>query len=220
MMQLAAMIFDLDGTLADNFPVVMEAYRSTFKRYNGRTYTDQDIVAMFGPNVEGIIQRAVPDRWQDAVATFYQRFDALYADHDPTVPGMANALTALTRKGVRQAVVTGGSQESANVTLKHLGLSNYFERIETGSAHGDRKAEAIAQVVADFGLEPSQAAYLGDAPQDVIMARQAGVLPLSAAWSSSAIHFLDDLKQTQPARLFEDVADFHAWIDHDLTTAT
>ncbi len=212
-LKLAAIVFDLDGTLADNLPVVMQAYRRTFKQFTGRTYSDADIVALFGPNVEGIIRREVPDVCDEAVKAFYRALDQAYRGHDVTLPGMVDVLAALKQKRIRQAVVTGGSAGSAAITLKHLGLSDYFERVETGSAHGDRKAEAIAKVVADFRVEPCKAAYVGDSPHDVEAARQAGVAPLAAAWSRSAGHFVDALRQVQPLEVFESVPQFGRWLE-------
>jgi len=212
-LKLTVIVFDLDGTLADNLPVVMQAYRRTFKQFTGRTYSDADIVALFGPNVEGIIRREVPDARDEAVEAFYQAFDQAYHEHDVALPGMVDVLAALKQKRIRQAVVTGGSAGSAAITLKHLGLADHFERVETGSAHGDRKAEAIAKVVAEFGVEPCRAAYVGDSPYDVQAARQAGVVPLAAAWGRSAGHFAGALRQVQPAELFESVSQFSRWLE-------
>lgn len=60
-MNLRGVIFDLDGTLGDTLPVCYAAYREVFEGYLGKTYRDEEIAALFGPN-EGssaICSRAV-----------------------------------------------------------------------------------------------------------------------------------------------------------------
>ena len=59
-MPLKAMIFDMDGTLGDTMPIVMDALKDTFRRYAGREYSTPEIIEMFGPSEEGVIQRRVP----------------------------------------------------------------------------------------------------------------------------------------------------------------
>jgi pyrophosphatase PpaX len=206
------MIFDLDGTLADNFPVVMQTYRQTFSRYTMREYSDADIVAMFGPNVEGIIKRVVPDRWQDAVDTFYSLYDHNYVGYDAAVPGLSEVFAALDGMDIYQTVVTGGSLRSAEITLKHIGLLARFERIYAGSIDRNRKSEAISEALSVKDVQPCEAAYVGDSPHDMYIARQAGVAPMAAAWTKSAEHFAEDLAQSDPLAMFTDCGQFARWI--------
>jgi beta-phosphoglucomutase-like phosphatase (HAD superfamily) len=57
------MIFDVDGTLGDTIPVCIQAFQRTFHRYLGHLWTAQDIIAMFGPSEEGMLQRQLPQTW-------------------------------------------------------------------------------------------------------------------------------------------------------------
>ena len=61
--------------------------------------------------------------------------------------------------------------------------------------------------------EPRRAAYVGDSPHDVQAAREAGVVPVAAAWGRSAGHFADALRQVQPAELFVSVPQFGRWLE-------
>ena len=63
-MNLGGLIFDLDGTLTDTLPVALAAFREAVRVYSDRSYTDEEIVARFGPTEEGMLQRLVPDRWE------------------------------------------------------------------------------------------------------------------------------------------------------------
>jgi len=59
-MRRAGMIWDLDGTLADTLPVCVAAFRHVFEGYEGRRYSDEEIVAMFRMSEEGVIRRVMP----------------------------------------------------------------------------------------------------------------------------------------------------------------
>jgi beta-phosphoglucomutase-like phosphatase (HAD superfamily) len=56
-MRLRGMIFDLDGTLGDTIPVCIHAFQRTFQHDRGHLFPAQDIIAMFGPCEEGMLQR-------------------------------------------------------------------------------------------------------------------------------------------------------------------
>jgi pyrophosphatase PpaX len=66
--RLAGAIFDLDGTLVDTLPVCFAAFRRAVERLRGPPYSDDAIRALFGPSEEGMMQRAMPGQWREAVA--------------------------------------------------------------------------------------------------------------------------------------------------------
>ena len=146
-MRLAGAIFDLDGTIADTFAICFLTFRHTVERHGGPTFTDVEIRAQFGPSEDGMFERVVPARWQDAF-TFYL---SEYERHLPTCEvfaGVAAALAWLREHGVPVALVTGKSRPSALMSLKQFGLDGTFTIVETGSPAGVVKAEAIGRIVA------------------------------------------------------------------------
>ena len=52
--------------------------------------------------------------------------------------------------------------------------------------------------------------YVGDAVADMEAAREAGVLPIAAAWAPSAI--ADELAAAEPHALFTDAGAFRSWL--------
>jgi HAD superfamily hydrolase (TIGR01549 family) len=207
-MRLAAVIFDVDGTLADNLEHAARAYRKSFEHFTGRTWTSAELFALFGPNCEGICRKAVPERWAEAVEMFYRELDASYDGAAAAIPGLEGLLGELRSRGCRLAAVSGGSPRSLEITLKHTGLGTFFERVVGGSADRAHKAESIREVLADFGVAPGDAAYVGDSSYDMRAAREAGVLAIRAAWSRSATLFVEKPGEPAPAHTFRDVAAF------------
>lgn len=57
---MRTILFDFDGTVADTLPLIFTAFRSTFQRFLQEHYTDEQIVALFGPTETGILQNRLP----------------------------------------------------------------------------------------------------------------------------------------------------------------
>ena len=210
MRRLAGAIFDLDGTLADTLPACYAAFRAACDKLGGPRYTDAEIRGLFGPSEEGMVQRAMPDRWQDALAVLLEEYRRHLALCPRVFPPVASALEQLRRWRIPLALVTGKGPQTTAMSLSHFGLDETFEHVETGSPVGVVKAAAIARVVAAWGVAPDEVVYVGDAVADMQAADQAGVLGVAAAWAPSAIEA--ELAATRPHALFTDAADFEAWL--------
>lgn len=210
-MRLDGMIFDLDGTLTDTFRVCFAAFREALQPVTGRTHTDEEIMARFGPSEEGMFQRWVPDRWEECMRRYLAAYEREHGRMARIFPGIEEALSLLKTRGVRLAVVTGKGPRSAAISLTQLGIAPYFDRVETGSPEGAVKPRRIHGVLERWGVPASRVAYLGDVPSDVEASRIVGVQPLAAAWDersdATALRALD------PLEVFDTVAQFIRWIE-------
>jgi len=210
-MDIKGVIFDLDGTLGDTFPVIFPAYRRALEKYLGRIYSDDEIMAMFGPTEEGIIRSLVPAHWQDCLhdyMTEYRRLSPIATLH---FEGIEEALKELRRRNVLMGIVTGKSLAGALISLADLGFGEYFDAVEGGSIEGVIKPECMRRILQRWNMPPQHAAYVGDATTDMLNAREVGVLPLAAAWCEKAD--LAGLRATSPAQIFPHASDFLRWIE-------
>jgi pyrophosphatase PpaX len=211
--KLQGVIFDLDGTLGDTLPVCCEAYRRAFDEFLGRPFTDREIIALFGPTEEGIIQRLVPDRWQACLRTYLDTYEKVHVRYAQPFPGIEGALQLLRQRDVALAIVTGKGAHSAAISLRYLGLAHYFDAVETGSVEGAVKPLAIQKVVATWDVPLRQVAYVGDSAYDMEAAQEAGVIPLGAAWATTSD--ADSLNALIPLATFRSVESFIKWIDNN-----
>jgi len=206
-MPITSLIFDMDGTLGDTLPSILIALRETFVRFAGRNYTDDEIVAMFGPSEEGIIRLHVPsDVYEPALQYYLDRYAELHADQP--FPGIRELMSHLKEHGFRMAVATGKGPKSALISMRAYGLENFIDHLETGSALGAVKPELIRRIVDHWGLPADQVGYVGDAQSDIADARTAGVLPLGAAWSQSST-----IEATDTPYRFTSVESFQRWLE-------
>jgi HAD superfamily hydrolase (TIGR01549 family) len=210
-MRLDGMLFDVDGTLADSLPVCLSAFREAIRASTGRELTDAEIVARFGPTEEGMIQRLVPNGWEACLAIYLEAYRRAIAQQPTSLPAMAEALERLHARGLSLGVVTGKGLRSAILTLDHLGLARYFDVVEAGSPTGNVKPAGIRRVLTRWGLGAGRVAYVGDSASDVYAAREAGVVPLGAAWvpTTDAVA----LRAAAPLETFDSVTGFIRWIE-------
>jgi phosphoglycolate phosphatase-like HAD superfamily hydrolase len=211
MKKIKAVIFDLDGTLANTLPLCISAFRQSIEPLINRSVSDGEIVATFGPSEEGTILALAPDFYDQGVADYLRIYEK---DHNmcPAVfDGMKEILDTLVEKQVRIAMVTGKGKYSTDISLGKFGIAHYFERIETGRPAGPRKPEGIQAILEAFGAPAKdEVIYVGDAPSDITACRQVGIPIIAAAWAETAEP--EKLIPLQPDELFYTVPDFAAWL--------
>jgi pyrophosphatase PpaX len=213
-MRLDGFIFDLDGTLGDTLPVCFAAFRRALEGYASHPYSDEEIAARFGPSEEGMLQRMVPHGWQACLDAYLAAYEEESAREDRLFPGIENALRLLEGRGLPMAVVTGKGAHSAAISLRHLRLAAFFDVVETGSPDGSAKSLAIKRVLRKWGAAPHHVVYVGDVPADMEAAREAGVIPLGAAWSLTSR--ADDLRAVSPLETFHSLESFIQWIEKNV----
>src|SRR5262245_58803969 len=163
--------------------------------------SDAGIQARFGPSEDGMFERVVPARWQEAFTAYLGEYER----HLPlctVFPGVAAALAGLREARVPVALVTGKSRPTALMSLKQFGLDTLFDPVEAGSPSGVAKAAAIGRVVTAWAVPACEVIYVGDAVSDMQAAHAAGVLPIAAAWAPTAV--AADLEAERPHALFSD----------------
>jgi phosphoglycolate phosphatase-like HAD superfamily hydrolase len=208
--RLAGAIFDLDGTLVDTLPVCFAAFRRAFERLGGPSHSDDAIRALFGPSEEGMMQRVMPDRWEEAVAAYLQEYERHLPMCAAPFPDVVTALDQLRKRGIPIALVTGKGAASTAMSLRYFGFDGLFDVVESGSPRGVVKAEAIRRIVKRWEASSDLVIYVGDAATDMHAAREARVLPIGAAWASTAA--FAELEAAHPARTFTTADDFRRWL--------
>lgn len=207
---LEAVVFDLDGTLADTLPVVVEAFQLTFEQFDLAPLSQGEIFEYFGPTEDGVIKAMFGDLSAAAVPVFYGNYRELLLNNVSPFAGVRDLLLACRDRGLRLAVVTGKSERGAEMTLLALDLDDMFEHVRGGSSEGVVKSREISDLLAIWNVSPDAAAYIGDHPIDVREAREAGVLALSAGWASTVD--LEAIEDVHPDGLFMTVDDLAKWL--------
>lgn len=173
---------------------------------------------MFGPSEEGLIRRVLPDHQEEGLQAFLQAYEDAHDLCTGPFPGVLDLLQWLKANQIHAAIVSGKGAGSAEISLRRTGLAPYFDTVETGSPDGIIKHKSIGKVLQAWDLPPDRVAYVGDAPADVTSAREAGVVPLAAAWAATA--HVKRLQAMHPAALFLSIAELQAWLEAHLAANT
>lgn len=208
---ICGVIFDLDGTLADTLPVCCAAFRPVLLDITDKHYSDDEIMALFGPNEEGILQRIAGDDWSPALERFLAEYEKHHDACQAPFAGIDDVLRQIDTRGARLAIVTGKGPGSAEISVRRLGLDRYFDLVVSGSAEGVVKADQIREIAAGWALPTSRLAYVGDTVYDMEHARAAGAIAIAAAWAQTADR--QALASTGPDALFATVAELAAWVE-------
>jgi len=209
-MNIQGVIFDLDGTVGDTLPVCYAGFREVFSTFLGAEYSDKEIRGMFGPTEEGIIQSMIPSRWEEGFAAYLAAYERAHSVCPAPFPGIPELLDALRERQTPLAIVTGKGPRSAEISLRVMGLTRYFEIVEAGSADRNIKPANMRKVVDHWGLDPGRVVSVGDAPSDIRSAREIGLIPIAAAWAPTMD--VEKLRGLDPAGMFHSISAFRDWI--------
>ena len=203
--RIQAIIFDLDGTLADTFPVIVSAWNEAVAPIMGHTYTPEEVIALFGEPEPIMIRNEVGERWREACDVYYKYYQQ---NHHQIVAfdGVNEMLAELKKLEIPMAVVTGKSRRSADITLHEMGWTDLFKSVVTGSEMKKQKPEpeGLLTAATQMNVQPSRCVMVGDSPADIGAAKAAHIPAVVAGWHS---HYLEKLKDFKPEYWAQSPAD-------------
>lgn len=194
---LKTVIFDLDGTLADTFPLIVASWNAAVREPLGRSYSADEVVARFGVPDAAMLRRELPESaWAQAIEAYHAHYEAA---HDMVTPfaGATELLRALDERGLKMGIMTGKGRRTADITLRALGWTCLFGSVVTGEDVGPQKPapDGILLVMRELGAQPTECVYIGDSPADIEAGRAAGLPTIAAAWHS---YYQERLRASQP----------------------
>jgi HAD superfamily hydrolase (TIGR01549 family) len=181
---VTAIVFDMDGTLVDSSVLLPRVYIETVEAAGGPRLSDEAVVAAYrvGPPAAMLTYLLGRPATEQDVDDYHARLRAAAAEF-AAYQGIAEVLDAL-RGRVRLAVFTGASLDACRLLLDSSKLLPYFEVLVGGDEVSRPKPypDGIHLACERLGVAAEEAAYVGDAPNDLEAARRSGALAVAAAW--------------------------------------
>jgi HAD superfamily hydrolase (TIGR01509 family) len=174
-MQLVeGVLFDWDGTLIDSYLADSSAYLAMFHAM-GISWGIEELEKHYSPNWYHVYRAAgLPkNRWGDADLLWRE----FYAKHRPKLIGGARRVLTILRGSHALGLVTSGDRDRVTRQLREFRLTRHFSaRVCSGDTLRKKPhPEPLRLALRQMDLDSVTCVYVGDAPQDVEMARRAGV---------------------------------------------
>jgi HAD superfamily hydrolase (TIGR01509 family) len=189
MNEYKGIIFDIDGTLTSTNNLIFASFNFIANKYLGKTLSDEEIVKLFGPTEDVILKEFCGDNYEKAREEYYKFYSDNHFMAD-IYPGMREILNELKSRGVLLSIFTGKGREATTITLKKLGIYDYFDLIITGDEVKEHKPspEGIQIFLKKYNLNKNEVIMIGDSPSDIKAAHSAGIKVVSVLWDSLAKH--------------------------------
>jgi phosphoglycolate phosphatase len=201
MTSIRTVVFDLDGTLVDTAPDLINALNFILEREGMPPVPLHAARTMIGAGARKLIERGLELDGRvtsvEDISRLTNDFIDYYADHiaDASRPfeGLESALDELQRQGYRFAVCTNKLEWLSKLLLDQLGLSARFAAICGADTFGVSKPDPaiLRQTIALAGGQLSSAIMVGDAGPDIGVARRAGIPVIGVEFGYTEIPIAD-----------------------------
>lgn len=210
-LQPLAVLFDLDGTLADTAPDLAAALNrlQTDQKLPETPYAELRPFASAG--ARGLIGAGFgigPDEagYDKLRVRFLDYYAAAIATKSSLFSGVTDLLEALTQKNIKWGIVTNKAARFTDVLVPLIGLG-HAQCIISGdtTAHAKPHPAPLIEAASRLGVAPDRCCYVGDDLRDIQAGRAAGMTTFAAEWgycgTSNARSWNADAALIQPMDL-------------------
>ncbi len=177
----AALLFDIDGTLADTDPLHLEAFNRTFAPYGHHFDKPRFARELQGLANEAIARRFVPHLSPEAGMDVMRGKEATFRDLARSdihaVPGLMDLLDRADAMGLPMAAVTNAPRANADLILDSLGIRHRFRAVVIGEelAHGKPHPLPYLEGLRLLGATTEHALAFEDSRTGIAAATAAGL---------------------------------------------
>lgn len=183
-------LFDLDGTLVETAPEIMDAVNDTLGRFNLPLVSQQQVNDWIGHGTLSLLVQAVANRSgkpveevraSDLLRQMVPIYDGFYklrcGTRSHLYPYVREVLNTLRAQGVKLAVVTNKEGRYTQVVMDVHELGPLFDAVVSGDTFATKKPDpaGVLHCLTQFGVAADRALFVGDSSIDAATARNAGV---------------------------------------------
>ncbi len=204
--------FDLDGTLIDTVPLILESFNYTFMHHFGETRPEEETISYIGMPLINHLKSIYPGKEEELAKTYREYNDKKHDNYVAIFLGIYHLIKALHEKGIVMGVVTSKRRELAVRGLKLFNLMDYFAFVNGSEASQKHKPEGeplLKAMEIINAQNKEEVLYVGDSPLDILCAKNAGVRSAAVAWTYSP---RSDLEKVEPDIFLEEPLDLLRYI--------
>ena len=190
MTQKYTILFDLDGTLVDTAPDLMNAHNYVMKKYGYKTKTTEEIRNLVGKGASALIGRSL---WGNAkeefakiedkkiktemVNEFINFYGKNILNESTLINGVENFLKWCQEKKISLAVCTNKQENLAVDLLKKIRIYNYFEYVAGSNTFNYCKPDPrhLTSIIEILNGDIKKSLMIGDSETDANAAKSASL---------------------------------------------
>jgi phosphoglycolate phosphatase len=186
---IAAIVYDLDGTLLDSSGTITWATNRTRAALGLDPLRRAEVMAAVGDGARRLVERTVCIEVTAPVDKVLEIFMGLYRA-DPisgstTYPGVLESLEYWHAAGVPQAILTNKPHSATTIVVGALGLDRWCAHVlgvnkpmAGGPLPAKPAPDGLQWIINTLGVDPGDTWMVGDGVQDMRVARHAGTRSL------------------------------------------
>jgi len=183
-----AVLFDLDGTLADSLADLANATNWALAQLGYPTHPLESYRYFVGDGARQLCARALPADKQnlvdDTLRLMRERYDAHCFDLTKLYTGIPELIATLAARHFRLAVLSNKPDHFTKRMITHYFDPSPFAIVRGQLPNVPLKPDPTAalQIAQELGVPPAQWLYLGDTNTDMQTARRAGMHAVGVLW--------------------------------------
>lgn len=206
MILVDAIFFDVDGTLVDARHDIVKAMNYTLRKLSLPEKTAVDIVSYVGTGVMDLVRKSLGSKSARLVDKAIKIFGDYYMEHSADeatlYPHVKETLAYFKDK--RKYILTNRYSRFADVTLKKMGIRDYFEDILGGDDENCLKPSACVVDMAfdKFKVDKAKSIIVGDMSIDVMTGKNSGI---KTCWVTYGLGVRKDVDPLKPDYVIDDI---------------
>ncbi len=187
---IKAVIFDLDGTLADTMPDLQTAMNNMLCRLGYKPKTRTDLIKAINNGAKEFVCRSLPKDVQNvdfilqsAIDTYEDEYSVCYCDKTTAYPGIEALLMDLKAMGIKISVLSNKQDTFVKNIIGKLFDKKIFSCIQGQASMPTKPNPTSALAIAkSMGVKPSRCLFVGDSDVDIETATNAGMRSIGVVW--------------------------------------
>ncbi len=220
--KIEGVIFDIDGTLVDSFPVYCSAINRGIKPYNLGPVSSEFLIDALkrSANLLEVFRKVFPPQTDETLIErcrkeILELFLKAEVDEVKPFPGVRELFKNLSNKGIRIGVATGRTSlpEKEWERFKRYGLDGFIDSIVTSREVEKRKPapDAILECANRLKVPIKNCLVVGDTEADMIASKTAGALAVAVSTGEGDVELLE---RENPEFIFENLVDFGLFLNN------
>ena len=218
--QIVGVIFDIDGTLVDSFPVFSSVFNKVMMPYLSEGVSHEFLGDCLnkGLDLGEIVRKVCPT--QTGTSFIEQRrkeimelFLKVEPEEIKLLPGVAELFKSLKGKELKIGIATGRTSppEREWYRFKRFGLDRFIDSIVTSREVERRKPapDALLECAKRLEVPIQKCLAVGDTEIDIIAAREAGAIPVAVTTGHDGRALLE---KENPELIFDNLNEFSSFL--------